>query len=110
MATLESEPRILRRSLTSPEAWRDTKAGMWAWLLVRASAVLVVVLVVAHLVYPYAVSVQFLLFLTLTFHGVLGVRVILVDLGIGTRFQKPLFAGLLLLGLVIFVVAWWGRS
>ncbi len=110
MATLESEPRILRRSLTSPEAWRDTKAGMWAWLLVRASAVLVVALVVAHLVYPYAVSVQFLLLLSLIFHGVLGLRVMLMDLGVAVRYEKALLAGLLVLGLGIFLLIWWGRS
>lgn len=104
------EERILRRSLAGAEDWRDTKAGMWAWLLVRASAVLLVVLVAAHLVYPYAVWVQFLLLLSLTFHAALGVRVILLDLGVGTRLQKPLFAGLVTLGVVVFVLAWWSRS
>jgi len=102
--------KVLRRESTSIEGWRDTKAGMWAWLLVRASAVFTVVLVALHLIYPYAVSVQFLLLLTLTFHAVLGVRVILLDLGVGVRFQKPLMAGLLLLGLVVFLLVWWGRA
>lgn len=101
---------VLKREWTTSEGWRGTQAGMWAWLLLRASAVLLVLLVVAHLVYPYAVSIQFLLLLLLTFHGVLGVRVILIDLGVGVRFQKPLFAGLLLLGLITFLLVWWGRS
>lgn len=100
---------VLRREWASAEAWRDTKAGMWAWLLVRGSAVLLVGLVAVHLVYPYAVWAQFLLLLTLIGHAVLGVRVILMDLGVALRYQKPLFAGLLALGLVIFVLVWWGR-
>ncbi len=104
-----TEPKILRRSSTSVEAWRDTKAGMWAWLLLRGSAVILVLLAALHLIYPYAVVIQFLLLLSLVFHGVLGIRVILMDLGVGVRFQKPLFAGLLLLGLVIFLLAWWAR-
>ena len=107
---MATEPKRLRREWSRAEDWRDTKAGMWAWLLVRVSAVLVVLLVVCHLIYPYAVSVQFLLFLGLTFHGVLGVRVILMDLGLGLKYHKSLLAGLLLLGLVVFVLAWWGRS
>ena len=106
----ERETRILQRSIITPEGWQDTKAGMWAWLVVRASAVFLVLLVAAHLVYPYAVSVQFLLLLSLTFHGTLGVRVILLDLGVVTRFQKALSAGLLVLGLVVFLLVWWGRS
>lgn len=104
-----TEPKILRRSSASVEAWRDTKSGMWAWLLLRASAVILVLLAAAHLVYPYAVAIQFLLLLSLVFHGVLGIRVILIDLGVGVRFQKPLFAGLLFLGLIIFLLAWWVR-
>lgn len=106
----ETEARILRRSLIAPEGWQDTKAGMWAWLLVRASAVFLVLLIAAHLVYPYTVSVQFLLLLSLTFHGTLGVRVILLDLGVGARFQRALSASLLVLGLVVFLLVWWGRS
>lgn len=110
MGDREREPRAFQRSLFSPEAWRDTKAGMWAWLLLRASAVFLVLLVAAHLVYPYAVAVQFLLLLSLTFHAALGVRVILMDLGVATRFQKPLLAALLCLGLAIFLLVWWGRA
>lgn len=110
MDTPEAPGRVLRRSLVSLEGWRDTKAGMWAWLLVRASAVFIVLLVAAHLVYPYAVSVQFLLLLSLTFHGVLGLRVMLMDLGVAVRYEKALLAGLLVLGLGIFLLVWWGRS
>ncbi len=110
MASGEREPQVLRRSLVAPEAWRDTKGGMWAWLLVRASAVFIVLLVAAHLVYPYAVSVQFLLLLSLTFHGVLGLRVMLMDIGVAVRYEKALLAGLLVLGLGVFLLVWWGRS
>lgn len=102
-----SEPKIFRRSSTSVEAWRDTKAGMWAWILQRVSAVILVFLAGAHLMYPYTVLTQVLLLFTLIFHGVLGIRVVLMDLGVGGRFQKPLTAGLLLLGLVIFLSTWW---
>jgi succinate dehydrogenase / fumarate reductase cytochrome b subunit len=83
---------------------------MWAWLLVRASAVGTLLLVAAHLVYPYAVSVQFLLLLSLTFHAALGVRVVLLDLGVGVRWQRPLFAGVLLVAAAVFLLVWWGRS
>ena len=105
----QREIRMFRRPLITLEGWRDTKAGMWAWLLVRISAVLIVLLLAAHLVYPYAVSVQFMLLLCLTFHAVLGLRVIMMDLGVAVKFQKPLFAALSLLGLAIFLLIWWGR-
>ena len=101
---------MLRRPMTTSEGWRDTKAGMWAWLLVRGSALLIILLLATHLVYPYAVSVQFLLLLAAVFHAVLGLRVILMDLGVAARFQAPLFAGMSLLGLAIFILIWWGRS
>ena len=39
-------------------------------------------------------------------HGLLGVRAMLLDLGLPVRVHRWLFAGAILLGLVLFVVVW----
>ena len=31
--------RVLRREWTTPEGWRGTRLGMWAWLIQRADAI-----------------------------------------------------------------------
>lgn len=59
-----------------------THVGMWAWLLQRVSAVLIILFLMVHLLTPYKPYVQFLLLLCLALHASLGVRVILLDLDI----------------------------
>ena len=36
---MSDAPRVLRRDWTTPEGWRGTTTGMWAWLIQRAAAI-----------------------------------------------------------------------
>lgn len=89
-----------KRDLMSLSEWRTTQVGMWAWLLQRFSALALIIFVILHLCYPYQVVFQVLLLSAATFHAVLGLRVILLDLGARVKLQKLLFAGLMGLGVV----------
>ena len=103
------ERRVLRRQLTSAEAWRDTKLGMWAWLVQRAAAVALVLVIALHLRNPFRRGVQAALLGLVLLHGLLGVRAILLDFGLPVRWQRALLAGALGLGLLIFVAVWGWR-
>ena len=70
--------RVLRRRWTGAESWRDTKLGMWAWLLQRLAALLLIVDIALHLRNPFARAVQAALLGLVLFHGLLGVRAILL--------------------------------
>lgn len=97
---------ILKREWTTAEGWRGTRAGMWAWLLQRGAALFLIVTLVLHLKNPFLRWVQAVLLAFVLLHGLLGVRVILLDVGLPVRWQKALFAGALLLGVVIFIGFW----
>jgi succinate dehydrogenase / fumarate reductase cytochrome b subunit len=56
---------------------------MWAWIGQRISAVFALVLLVFHYVDPVNERVQTLLIGFVIFHALLGLRVILLDLGVG---------------------------
>jgi len=98
--------RILRRGWTSLEGWRDTKLGMWAWLLQRAAAVLLLVVIALHLANPFRRQVQAALLGLALLHALLGVRSLLLDFGLPVRWHRALFAGALALAAAIFVVVW----
>ena len=90
-----------------PYRRQNTPLGMWAWLLQRVSALLIVVLLVLHVTLPYKLAIQFLLLLVVTFHGTLGLRVILLDFNlVPIRFQRTLAWGLPLAGLVVLAIVW----
>ncbi|MBI2207545.1 MAG: hypothetical protein HYU41_27250 [Candidatus Rokubacteria bacterium] len=76
---MTDEPKVLRRGWTSREDWRDTKAGMWAWLIQRAAAVLLLAVVALHLVNPFRREVQAALLALVLLHALLGVRALLLD-------------------------------
>ena len=76
--------RVLKREWTTAEGWRDTKAGMWAWLIQRAAAVALLVLI----------------------HALLGVRAVLLDFGLPLRFHRALFVLALALSAEIFALVW----
>ena len=81
---------------------------MWAWLIQRFSALAIVVFLTLLFCYPYKVAFQILLLTAATMHAVLGLRVILLDLGARAALQKVLFVGLMVLGAVaIVIVAKW---
>jgi succinate dehydrogenase hydrophobic anchor subunit len=100
---------VLRRGWTSGEAWRGTGTGLWAWLLQRAAAVLLIVAIGFHLRNPFVRSVQALLLALALLHGLLGLRAILLDLGLPIALHRALFAGALALGAVLFALVWLWR-
>jgi succinate dehydrogenase hydrophobic anchor subunit len=97
---------IRRREWTSREGWRDTNAGMWAWLIQRAAAVGLLVVIALHLVNPFRREVQAALLALALLHALLGVRALLLDVGMPLRWHRALFAGAIALAVVLFVVVW----
>ncbi|HYU40693.1 MAG TPA: hypothetical protein VEQ84_00945 [Vicinamibacteria bacterium] len=100
------ERRVLRRQWASAEGWRDTKAGMWAWLLQRSAALLLLAVIALHLKNPFLRPVQAALLGLVLLHGLLGVRAILLDFGLPVRWHRVLFAAAIALGAVLFAVVW----
>jgi succinate dehydrogenase hydrophobic anchor subunit len=100
------ETKILRREWTSAEGWRGTRAGMWAWLLQRAAALALLVVVALHLANPFRRSVQAALLALVLLHALLGVRVLLLDVGLPLRWHRALFVVALLLSLALFWALW----
>ena len=96
----------LKREWATAEGWRDTKAGMWAWLIQRAAAVDLIVVVAVHLVNPFRRSVQALLLALVLVHGLLGVRALVLDVGVPARLHRALFALAMLLAVAIFAGVW----
>lgn len=95
---------ILKRDVGDPQVWRRTLPGMWAWLLQRVSAILILLFIVLHFFFPYRRPLQFLLLLVVSFHASLGVRVFLIDLGANVKTQKILFIVFILLA--VFALFW----
>ena len=98
--------RVLKREWTTAEGWRDTKAGMWAWLIQRAAAVGLLVVVPVHLVNPFRRGVQAALLLLVLVHALLGVRAVLLDFGLPVRWHGALFVLALVLSAGIFALVW----
>ena len=102
----QGAPKVLTREWTSREGWRDTKLGMWAWLIQRGAAVALLVVVALHLTNPFRRGVQAALLGLVLLHGLLGVRAILLDFGLPVRWHRTLFAGAIALGVIVFAVLW----
>ncbi len=98
--------KVLRRGWASPEGWRDTKAGMWAWLVQRAAAVALLVVVALHLASPFRRDVQAALLALALVHALLGVRALLLDFGLPVRWHRPLVGIALTLAAVLFAAVW----
>jgi len=99
-------PPVLTRSWIRPEGWRATRVGMWAWLLQRAAAVALVVVIVLHLRNPFLRPVQATLLALVLLHALLGLRAIALDLGAPLRWQRALFAVALVLAAGAFAAVW----
>jgi succinate dehydrogenase hydrophobic anchor subunit len=99
-------PRVLRREWTTAEGWRGTRAGMWAWLIQRAAAIALLGVVALHLVNPFRRGVQAALLALVLLHALLGVRSLLLDLGLPLRWHRALFVLALLLAGALFVLVW----
>ena len=98
--------RVLRREWTTAEGWRDTKAGMWAWLIQRAAAVALLLVIALHLANPFRRGVQAALLALVLVHALLGVRTILLDFGLAHRWHRALFGLALILAIVVFAAVW----
>jgi succinate dehydrogenase hydrophobic anchor subunit len=106
VAAAAPEPKVLRREWLSREGWRDTRAGMWAWLIQRAAAILLLVVIALHLVNPFVRPVQAALLALALLHALLGVRALALDFGVPLRWHRPLFALALVLAAAIFAAVW----
>ncbi len=98
--------RVLKRRLGSAEAWRDTKAGMWAWLIQRLAALGLLALIALHLHNPFVRPVQAAVLALVLLHGLLGIRAILLDFGLPARVHRALFLLALVVALAGFVAFW----
>jgi succinate dehydrogenase / fumarate reductase cytochrome b subunit len=97
---------ILKREAKDVQVWRSTLPGMWAWLLQRVSAILILIFLILHFFLPYRRPWQFLLLLVVAFHASLGVRVLLIDLGTNVKAQKFLFLVFVLIALLTLFLVW----
>jgi len=106
---MSDPPRVLRREWASAEGWRGTSMGMWAWLIQRAAAIALLLVVALHLVNPFRRGLQAALLALVLLHALLGVRALLLDVGLPLRWHRTLFALALLLAAALFTVVWWWR-
>lgn len=79
---------------------------MWAWLIQRGAAILLLVAIAAHLVNPFRRGVQAALLALALLHALLGVRALLLDIGTPVRWHRALFVAALVLTVVVFVAVW----
>lgn len=103
------KPRILTRQWTSAESWRGSSAGMWAWLIQRVAALALIGVIALHVVNPFRRGVQAALLALVLVHGLLGVRSLLLDVGVPVRWHRTLLALALVLAVALFAVAWQWR-
>ena len=102
---MSKTPVVLKRGWDA-EGWRDTKAGMWAWLIQRAAAVLLLVVITLHLMNPFRREVQAALLALALLHALLGVRALLLDFGLPLRWHRALFVLALVGAVAIFAAVW----
>ena len=107
--TVVQNRKPLRWGEQDPYRWKNTPVGMWAWIWQRISALAIVFFLALHLTLTYKPIVQFMLLLVVTFHAVLGLRVIFLDFNIvNVKYQKALIAGLGATGILMLVIIWTG--
>ena len=104
-----------------PDVWpRNYKMGMWVWLFHRITGIIIVLYGIAHLTVisfslandsgrafdrlmalfeiPAVLALEMALLAVILFHSANGLRILIMDMGIGVRVQKALFWGLLAIG------------
>jgi succinate dehydrogenase hydrophobic anchor subunit len=79
---------------------------MWAWLIQRAAALGLLVVVALHLLNPFRRGVQAALLALVLVHALLGVRALLLDFGLPLRWHRALLVLALVLAAVIFAAVW----
>jgi succinate dehydrogenase / fumarate reductase cytochrome b subunit len=103
--------------------WKAT--GMWAWLLFRISGLVLVLYLGAHIIVistgqfdklnsmmkmfdnPVLVLADLALVVAVLYHALNGVRIILMDFGIGVRQHKVMFWTAMVVVVVCFAVFAW---
>lgn len=75
-------------------------------MIQRAAAILLLGVIAAHLVNPFRRGVQAALLALALLHALLGVRALLLDVGLPVRWHRRLFVGALALTVAIFVGVW----
>ena len=106
---MTDSPRVLRREWTARESWRGASTGMWAWLIQRAAAVALLLVVALHLVNPFRRGLQAALLALVLLHALLGVRALLLDFGLPLRWHRALFVLALLAAVALFAIVWMWR-
>ena len=107
--TILEHRKPLKWGEQDPNRLKNTPIGMWAWLWQRISALAIIFFLALHLTLTYKPIIQFLLLMTVTFHAVLGLRVILLDFNIvNVKYQKALIAGLGATGILMIAIIWTG--
>ncbi len=97
----------LSRGKLDPNRRRRTHIGMWAWVWQRISALTIILLLGLHVALTYKPIIQFLLLMTVLFHAVLGLRVILLDFNlVHVKYRNALLVGLAALGVLVFILIW----
>lgn len=102
------------------------KVGMWAFVLHRLTGIGVALYLVAHMIVistaavsgtlsfdgvmetlrrPWVIALELVLIAAVLYHLLNGFRLLLFDVGVGIRSQKPLFWGLMAAGAVTMAFA-----
>jgi succinate dehydrogenase / fumarate reductase cytochrome b subunit len=118
---LSGKPREIANVGTG--LWKAT--GMWAWLLFRISGLILVFYLGAHIIvismgrfdrlnevmktfdHPVLVLADLALVAAILYHALNGVRIILMDLGIGIKRHKVVFWAAMAIVVACFAVFAW---
>jgi succinate dehydrogenase / fumarate reductase cytochrome b subunit len=107
--------------------WKET--GMWAWLFFRISGLVLVLYLFAHIViismgqfgvdgetlnsvmttfeHPVAILLDLLLVVAVLYHALNGVRIVLMDFGVGIKRHKVVFWSFMAIAVICFAFFAW---
>ncbi len=91
-----------RPALWDLTAWRAMYPGMWAWVIQRLSAVVLLVLFPFHVLNPYNQWLRVSVLVLVILHGMHGLKVMLTDFGFPARHQRKLMWALTAIGVAAF--------
>ena len=100
MASLSGPPA--RPPFWNLSAWRAMYPGMWAWVIQRLSAVVLLVIFPSHVLNPYNKWLRIAVLALVILHGMHGLKVIFTDFGFPARHQRKLLWVLTALGAAAF--------
>ncbi len=91
-------------------SWKSMYPGMWAWVLQRISALVLIVLFPIHVLNPYISWLRLTVLLLVIWHGMHGLKVILTDFGFPAHHQRKLLWALIMAGIALFLILAYGRK